>query len=152
MRKLERLIRNFIYKINPQIKVVFSDFTESQSLEKIVFFDINDFIFESNDEFCHYISLRKKGMILDILLCTFMILHEIGHIQTISKYKNPIAILTQYQKRVDNLLFIQSDFAQLQEYKKLQLEKDADNFAYNFYLHNYNLVKDFDNKVRELLF
>ena len=151
MRKLEKMIRNFVRRIDPEIRVVFhDDHMESDPINKTVFVNIDEFLFIWEDEQYHMAVLKEKGMYFDILLPIFMVLHEIGHIETIKKYSSPKSMLRKYINNCENIQGIKN-INDLRKYKHLQLEKDADEYAYKFYLHNYNFVKKFDDEVRDIL-
>lgn len=152
MRKIELEIRRFVYKVNPKIRVVFHDNSmESDSLNGTIFLNIDEFLYLFDDEKAIKQVLKENGMIFDVMLPTFMVLHEIGHVQTIKKYRSPIRQLMLYSKGCDKLVEIGNPYEKLKKYYQLKLEKDANNYAYNFYLHNYNFVKQFDEKIRAML-
>jgi hypothetical protein len=152
MRKLEILIRKFIYQIDKNIRVVFhDDEMESASLEKTVFMNVDEFIYKFDNEDLHIRIMKEKGMLIDILLPTFILLHEIGHCKTINRYVSPLGKLRQFETKRDNLIKNLNGYELLKTYKYLDLEKDADEYAYNFYLHNYTFVKKFDKEIRAML-
>lgn len=152
MRKLELEIRRFIYKINPKIKVVFHDEKpESNSLAQTIFLNIDEFIYKYDDEDAYKKIYKEKGFLFDILQPTFTLLHEIGHVEMIKTYKNPFEELRLYEIGCNNVLAIKNPYKRLKKYNELKLENDANSFAYSFFLHNYDFVKSFDEKVRAML-
>lgn len=152
MRILKDLIRKFIKEIDPTIRTVFhDDKMESTPIQRIVFINIDEFLYVYDDEKLHKQVLKEKGMLLDIELPIFILLHEIGHIKSIENYKTKRALLRQYENQVrltcPKILTVDD----LRKYKNIKLEKMADDYAYNFYLHNYNFVKEFDKQILDLL-
>lgn len=151
MRTMELKIRRFINKIDPTIRVVFHDGAmESASLEKTIFVNIDEFLYIFDNECEHLQVLREKGMLIDILLPVYILLHEVGHIKTIKKYVSPRGMLRQYKEK-SKIVSKYKGIERLRMYKKIHLEKDADEYAYNFYIHNYDFVKQFDNEIRAML-
>jgi hypothetical protein len=152
MRLLEKEIRDFVKEIDPSVFVQFHRGNmESDNLSKTVYIDTDEFVYEFDDESLHLQVMRENGLITDILLPTYILLHEIGHVVSFQKYVAKRALLRQYSSQVVNIYNTLKGLDRMRAYKNLKLEKDADNFAYKFYLHNYEFVKAFDQKVRELV-
>jgi hypothetical protein len=153
MRKLKKEIKEFIKKVSPETFVNFHKGNmESDVMTREIFVNIDEFLYEFEDEKSHLQIMKENGLITDILLPTYILLHEIGHVVSFKKYVAKRALLRQYNTQVVNIYNTLKGLKRMREYKKLKLERDADNFAYNYYLHNYNFVKEFDNKIRELIF
>jgi len=152
MKLLKKEIKDFVKEIDPSVFVQFHRGNmESDNLSKTVYININEFVYEPNDESLHLQVMKENGLITDILLPTYILLHEIGHVVSFQKYMAKRALLRQYSNQVINIYENLKGLERMRAYKKLKLEKDADNFAYKFYLHNYEFVKGFDQKVRELI-
>lgn len=152
MRKLKDLIGKFIKEIDPTIRTVFHDGKmESAPIQRIVFINIDEFLYVYDDEKLHKQVLKEKGMLLDIELPIFILLHEIGHIKSIENYKTKRALLRQYENQVRFTCPKISTIDDLRKYKNIKLEKMADDYAYNFYLHNYNFVKELNKQILDLL-
>jgi hypothetical protein len=152
MKLLERKIIQFVRKIDPSVSVVFHDGEmESDNIARKIYINLDEFLCQFSDEQNHLTAMRENGLIIDILLPTYILLHELGHTITFAKYKAKYGILRQYSKQVDRIADNYEGLEALRLYKQLKLEKDADEFAYKFYLHNYEFVKAFDQKVRELI-
>lgn len=152
MRKLEHLIRKFIKEIDPTIRVIFhDDEMESMPIQRFVFVNLDEFLYIYDDEKIHKQVLKEKGMLLDIELPIFILLHEVGHIKSIENYKTKRALLKQYENQVRLICPKILTIDDLRKYKNTKLEKMADEYAYNFYLHNYSKIKTFERNVLDLL-
>jgi hypothetical protein len=69
-----------------------------------------------------------------------------------SKYSQLVPFLRSYTKRVEKLEDSELEPLEMaRKYKQLQLEKDADEYAYQYFLHNYEKVKDLDAEILKLL-
>lgn len=149
-KHLLRLLNRFARSIDADIKVVEGYINESDIISKEVFVDLHNLQAEDND--VHLQVMRELGYLIDINLYTYSFLHEIGHIMSASKYEQIIPFLRSYIKRVERLEV--SDLEPLEmarKYKELQLEKDADEYAYQYFLHNYEKVKELDSEIIKLL-
>lgn len=152
MRKIERQIRKFIHEIDPTIRVVFhEDEMECDPIRKIVYINKDEFLYVYDDEKIHKEVLREKGMIIDIIIPTFILLHEIGHIKSIENYKTKKGLMRQYDKQISKYHIELLSLEDLRKYKQLRLEKLADEYAYNYYLHHYEYVKQFNKNILSLL-
>jgi hypothetical protein len=151
MRKIENMIRKFVSQVEPNVRVIFHDGDmESDSLNAVIYINVDEFLYTFSDEKNHLQIMRENGLLTDILVPTFIVLHEIGHVATARNYKTK-RVFDQYEKQVDGLVKRYKGLELLRKYKGLKVEREADKFAYNYYLHNYNFVKDFDNQIRALL-
>lgn len=149
-KHLLRLLNRFARSIDADIRVVEGYINESDIISKEVFVDLHNLQAEDND--VHLQVMRELGYLIDINLYTYSFLHEIGHIMSASKYEQIIPFLRSYIKRVERLEV--SDLEPLEiarKYKELQLEKDADEYAYQYFLHNYEKVKELDSEIIKLL-
>jgi hypothetical protein len=152
MRKIERMIRNFVREIDPNVRVVFHDGDmESDGTKQTIYVNVDEFLYTYDDEQNHLQVMKENGLLIDILVPTYIILHEIGHVVNDRKYKYLNAMLMQYHYKVNELVKRYDGIELLRKYKQLKLEKDADEFAYKYYLHNYNFIKKFDDEIRAVL-
>jgi hypothetical protein len=150
--KLERQIVRLVRAIDKNIGVVFHDeHMESESQNKRIFINTDEFAYVFSDEADHLQVMRENGLLLDILLPTYILLHEIGHVKMYERYAEPSKLNQEYEKNMEYIVRNHEGLDRLRLYKALKLERDADLFAYNYYLHNYEKVKAFDNKVRDLI-
>jgi hypothetical protein len=150
MKKLERNIIRFVRSVEPSIKVVFHNGAmESDSLNKRLYINKDEFIYTFSDEVDHKAIMKENGLVIDIMLPTYILLHEIGHIVSFKRY-NTSRVLDQYTKAVDGLVKQFKGLELLRKYKALKLEREADNYAYSYYIHNYAKVKALDTAILEL--
>ena len=152
MKLLERKILAFVRSIDPSISVIFHDGNmESEAETKRIYINTSEFLYIYDDEPDHIHIMKENGLIIDILLPTYILLHEIGHVKMRQTYKNPKVLDRRYAFNVNRIVQQHEGLERLRLYKKLKLERDADRYAYDYYLHNYPKVKAFDNHVRHIL-
>jgi hypothetical protein len=152
MKKLERKILAFVRSIDPSISVEFHDGSmESESINKRIFINIDEFLYTYDDEPDHIQVMKENGFVIDIMLPTYILLHEIGHVKMRERYKNPSALEQQYDYQVNKIVSNYQGLDRLRRYKALKLERDADKYAYDYYLHNYDKVKVFDDIIKKLM-
>lgn len=150
--KLQREILRLIRAIDREISVVFHDGSmESESANKRIYINTDEFNFVYDDEPDHIQVMKENGLIIDIMLPTYILLHEIGHVKMYERYTNARRLDYEYEKNMDYIVKNYQGLERLRLYKALKLERDADMFAYSYYLHNYDKVKAFDNKIKDLL-
>jgi hypothetical protein len=150
MKKLQRNIIRFVRSVEPSIQVVFHDGPmESDSLNKRIYINTDEFIYTFSDEVDHKAVMKENGLVIDIMLPTYILLHEIGHVVSFKKY-NTSRLLEQYEKAVDGLVKQFNGLELIRKYKALKLEREADNYAYSYYIHNYAKVKALDTAILEL--
>jgi ABC-type proline/glycine betaine transport system ATPase subunit len=150
--KLQREILRLVRAIDREISVVFHDGSmESESVNKRIYINVDEFAFVYDDEPDHIQVMKENGFVIDIMLPTYILLHEIGHVKMYERYQNPRKLDYEYEKNMDYIVKNYQGLERLRLYKALKLERDADMFAYSYYLHNYDKVKAFDNKVKDLL-
>jgi hypothetical protein len=149
-KQIRKLIKEFMNRIDNTIKIKkgkeFFELLETNEINVVY----KEFIKPKKDDEYHIQVLKEKGYDLDIGINVFYLLHELGHIKTYKNYGTKRkAILNDYYKKIDELN--ENDFVKrLRLYKNIKMEKDADLFAYLFYKNYYKVVKDFDNKIKEL--
>ena len=95
--------------------------------------------------------MRENGLVIDIMLPTYILLHEIGHIKMYRTYKRKKRLELAYERNMEYIVANYQGLERLRRYKALKLERDADKFAYYYYLHNYDMIKSFDKKIKSLL-
>lgn len=150
--KIQREIIRLVRAIDKNIGVVFHEENmESESLTKRIFINVDEFGYVFDDESDHLQVMRENGLLLDIMLPTYILLHEIGHVKMRERYMNPRKLDYEYEKNMDYIVKNHYGLDRLRLYKALKLERDADRYAYSFYLHNYEKIKAFDKKIRTLI-
>ena len=148
--QLLELLKDFARSIDNSIEVVDGFLFESDMVTREVFVDLDNL--HSEDDDVHLQAMRELGYLLDINLYTYSFLHEIGHIMSSVKYSQIVPMLRQYRKQVDKLEdWDAEDIEVARAYKRLRLERDADEYAYQYYLHNYESVKELDQAIQKLL-
>ena len=149
-KHLLRLLNRFARGIDAEIKVLEGYVTESDIMNKEIFVDLQNL--HSEDDAVHLQAMRELGYLIDINLYTYSFLHEIGHLMSASKYSQFVPFLRSYAKKVEKLEDSELEPLEMaRKYKQLQLEKDADEYAYQYFLHNYEKVKDLDAEILKLL-
>lgn len=150
--KLQREIIKLVRSIDTTISVVFHDgVMESESVNKRIYINLDEFGYVYDDEPDHIQVMKENGYVIDIMLPTYILLHEVGHVKMYERYKNKKRLEHIYEKSVKEIVANYQGLERLRRYKALKLERDADRFAYNYYIHNYEHIKSFDNKIRSLL-
>jgi transposase len=149
-KQVRKLIKEFINQIDNTIKIKkgkeFYALLETNEINVVY----KEFIKPKKEDKYHIQVLQEKGYNLDIGINVFYLLHELGHIKTYKAYgKNKQKVLQDYYNKI-NELKEKSFVKRLRLYKNIKMERDADLFAYLFYKNFYKMVKDFDNKLKEL--
>ena len=149
---IKRQIIKLIRKVDPSISVNFHDGNmESESINSKIFVNVDEFLHIYDDEKDQLQVMKENGYIIDIMLPTYILLHEIGHIQRYRTYKNKKRLGMMYEKNMKYIVDNYEGVDRLRRYKALKLERDADKFAYKYYLHNYDMIKSFDDKIKTIL-
>lgn len=150
--QLKREIIRLVRKIDPSISVNFHDGNmESESVNNKIFINLDEFLYTYDDEPDHLQVMRENGLVIDIMLPTYILLHEIGHIKMYRTYKSKKRLELAYERNMEYIVSNYHGLDRLRRYKALKLERDADKFAYYYYLHNYDMIKSFDKKIKSLL-
>ena len=145
-RKMFRNISKFIRTFNPKARLLIQEdeFCFEPETQTIVI-DLNEIFFVPIDEAIDKRVLKENGFLFDISIPTFYILHEIAH--SLLNHKD----LEDYILKSSALSLIEDTYEKTKLYKNIKEEKEADQLAYNLYLHNYNFVKEFDKQILDLL-
>jgi Zn-dependent peptidase ImmA (M78 family) len=149
-KQIRKLVKDFIKQIDSEIKIKKGKEFYAQLETNEIFIVYNEMIKPNKDDKYHIQVLSELGYNIDIGTNTFYLLHELGHLKTYKQYgKNKQKILSDYINQSHSIR--EKDFLKsLRLYKNIKMEKDADLFAYKYYKNNYNFVKDFDRKLKEL--
>lgn len=150
--KLKREIIRLVRQVDPTISVNFHNGNmESESVNNKIFINVDEFLYTYDDEPDHLQVMRENGLVIDIMLPTYILLHEIGHIKMYRTYKRKKRLELAYERNMEYIVANYQGLERLRRYKALKLERDADRFAYYYYLHNYDMIKSFDKKIKSLL-
>ncbi len=154
-RLLEREIRNFVRTIDENIFIDFKcRYFECDWTINTIYIPIHDFMFEMANESIINDILKENSIHHGLMTPMFSILHEVGHIMTIPNYTSPKSAMRQHQHKVEGLrnLFetLEKDEI-LRKYKGLKVERDADEWAYNFYKENRLMLHEVNNKIRKII-
>ena len=150
--QLKREIIRLVRKVDPTISVNFHNGNmESESVNNKIFINVDEFLYTYDDEPDHLQVMRENGLVIDIMLPTYILLHEIGHIKMYRTYKRKKRLELAYERNMEYIVANYQGLERLRRYKALKLERDADRFAYYYYLHNYDMIKSFDKKIKSLL-
>lgn len=107
--------------------------TESDSVNAVIYLNIDEFIYTDDSERLHLMLLEEKGIKLDIMLPLYMFLHELGHILYAKTEPKIDKYLNEYVKKVNKLSKMYDKVEQMRRYKKLKLEMEADRIALELY-------------------
>ena len=144
---MTELIEKFVHSFDSDIKVEWHDGPiESSILDKTIYLNIDEFLYEYSDEALHKQVLKEQGYILDIELPTFKILHEMGHIM--SAHKVSYEDLLLYEAMVKAIATLKEPI-RMQTYHSLRLERDANRVGYSLYMHHYPRVKALNYLIKE---
>ena len=142
------ILVKYAAKIDSEIQVFEDTDFASICTKKIVFVNLEEFFIESEEIAIHKKIDKENGLFIDISYGLFAFLHEIGHIKTINKYKDPIKALENYSREVSEILHEEiSTYDMLKVYKTLTLERDADKYAIKHLERNYKELKELDKKI-----
>jgi hypothetical protein len=145
-RKLFKKVYKFIRSFNPTLRLKLQEEEFCYAIDfNTVMLDLNEIIFEADDEFMDKQILKEKGFLLDISMPTFYLLHEIAH--SMLDQNN----FEMYKLQKSALSLIECDYTLNKLYREIDDEKKADQFAYNLYLHNYDYVRKFDKEIMEII-
>jgi hypothetical protein len=141
------VIEKFVHSFDSDIKIVWHDGPiESSILDKTIYLNIDEFLYEYSDEALHKQVLKEQGYILDIELHTFKILHEMGHVM--SAYKVSYDDLLLYEAMVKEIAKLKEP-RRMRAYHSLRLERDANRIGYSLYMHHYPRVKALNYLIKE---
>jgi len=152
--KTKRLIRNFVKDINSNIKVTFNrkGIVASDILNNKVYLDIRECLTNNYQELQNYVN-RQYNFKREVGLLPFIILHEVGHIQSASKLENVKMDLLYYTYNVTRLKQSNMKVKSINKaYSRLRLEQLANEWAFN-YAKSYNKqVLEFKSNLEKLGF
>jgi hypothetical protein len=150
--QIRKLLKEFIKEIDINMTIKKDKEFYASILEKQLGIAYNHFINPPNSENrLHRKVLREMGIDFDITTTLYYLLHEIGHIQSAKRYGQDIYNrIENYLNENEKLTQIENDLEQLRLYKKITLERDADDYAYKFYLNNKKRLKKLDRELREI--
>lgn len=141
----------FLKNIDEDIELFEGEISQSDSINKTIYFDFLEYPFKSSDEQLQMEILRERNIKIDVSLPTFIMLHELGHIMTINKLEKKEKYLNEYDKKVSKISKIYNKRDKLNAYKNLTLERLADEYAYQIYKEKYMTVKHIDKTILSLL-
>lgn len=123
---------------------------------QIIFLDTEWFDKDNENAKTSYKAVKKLykdyGWQIDVSMGTFAILHELGHCLTAPSYKNLDNEMDTYTHKQFKLMIKKLDaYAEMKEYRKIRIERDADLTAYAIYKKNRKLIKEYDKKLLQVL-
>lgn len=150
--RTKRLIRNFVKSINSNIKVTFNrkGIVASDILNNRIYLDINECLTNDYQELQNHVN-RQHFFKREVGLLPFIVLHEIGHIQTAKSLDNVTDELLSYRINVRKLQESDMRVKSINKsYSKLKLERLANIWAFE-YAKSYNSqVIEFKNNLQKL--
>lgn len=143
--RTKRLIRNFVKSINSNIKVTFNrkGIVASDILNNRIYLDINECLTNEYQELQNHVN-RQHFFKREVGLLPFIVLHEIGHIQTAKSLDNVTDELLSYRINVRKLQESDMRVKSINKsYSKLKLERLANIWAFEY-------AKSYNSQVIEL--
>ena len=150
--QIRKLLKDFIKEIDINMTIKKDKEFYASILERQVGIAYNHFIKPPiSENRLHKKVLREMGIDFDITTTLYYLLHEIGHIQSAKKYGQDIYNrIENYLNENEKLIEIENELEKLRLYKRITLELDADNYAYNYYLNNKKRLKKLDKELRKI--
>ena len=152
--KTKRLIRNFVKSINSNIKVTFNrkGIVASDIQKRKIYFDIYECVTKDYQELQNHLN-RKYSFRKEVGLLPFILLHEIGHIQTAYRLQNVKEELAYYSYNVTRLEESDMKVQSINKaYTRLKLEQLANDWAFNFAKSYHKQVIEFKSNLEKLGF
>lgn len=137
--KRKKLIRNFVKDINSNIKVTFNrrGIVATDIQKGKIYFDIKECLTNDYQELQNHLK-RQYNFKREVGLLPFILLHEVGHIQTAHKLENVKQELAYYSYNVIKLKLSDMRVKSINKaYSRLKLEQLANEWAFN-YAKSYN--------------
>lgn len=153
MKQETKLVKDFLHGLGyTGIKVNAHKDMASDMLKGVVYVNKKQ-LYHMDEDFKHIKKLyAKKGWHIKVSVNTFTILHELGHVLSAKTLKNVEKELMAYQQQVNILSMANLPRSlEVERYRKLKLERMADNFAYVIYLLHEKEVIAFDKKLKKVL-
>lgn len=155
MKPETKILKTFFKKIGcPSVRVRVGNFECSASIpQKTIFIPTYWFYDNHNNEVMEWAKEMYSNRKFDIKISmtTFAMFHELGHIASRSYYKNLNLALVLYTKSIVKLsLKWLPEKEHFLEYRKLKMEKLADNYGYLIYKTNENLAIELDKELTAL--
>ena len=150
--RTKRLIRNFVKSINSNIKVTFNrkGIIASDILNNRIYLDINECLTNDYQELQKHIN-RQYNFKREVGLLPFIVLHEVGHIQTAKSLDNVTDELLSYGISVRKLQESDMRVKSINKsYSKLKLERLANHWAFEYAKSCNSQVIEFKNNLQKL--
>jgi hypothetical protein len=150
---IRKELKEFIKTIDPNMTLKSDKEFYASILERKVGVNYDHFINPPlSENRLHRKVLRENGIDFDISTTLYYLLHEIGHIESSKKYGQDIYNrIENYINENNKLVEMESELEKLRLYKKITLELEADNYAYNYYLNNKKQLRLLQQKLRKII-
>jgi hypothetical protein len=145
------VLTNFVKSINPDIIVKYGKLYSSDIFNLVIYVG-NNFYDPLQDDLIPYLYIDlgfdytpycKKQ--------TWSLLHEIGHIMSMidKSYNEKLLIHTIYDINIKKIVNDESLslYKKVERYMYLDMELNANKWAYEYLIHNKNKIKEYENNV-----
>jgi DNA-binding MltR family transcriptional regulator len=152
--KTKRLIRNFVKSINSNIKVTFNrkGIVASDIIKRKIYLDIRECLTNDYQELQNHLNYRYNFK-REVGLLPFILLHEIGHIQTSHKLENLKTELAYYSYNVRRLQESEMRVKSINKaYSRLKIEQLANDWAFEFAKSYHKQVIELKSNLEKLGF
>lgn len=150
--KTKRLIRNFVKSINGNTKVTFNrkGINASDIVRNRIYLDIKECLGNDYQELQKHVN-RQYMFKKEVGLLPFVVLHELGHIQTVKSLDNVTDELLSYSISVRKLQESDMRIKSINKfYSQLKLERLANKWAFEYAKSNNKQVIEFKNNLEKL--
>lgn len=157
MKPETKLIKDLLKKMNAkQVKVRVKDGVRvcANADDSIIYINPEMYVnrdVENLDMIWNY--YMSENFKIEVDVATFVILHEIGHILTLS-HLSPLELnqyLWDYNRKCYELQQLATEKQRVKAYRNIAVEKMADTKAYELYNTYTKEIKEFDKKMVELI-
>jgi len=148
----QKSIKRVVKRINPDISVLFhAGDNESDVMTKEVFLNLESGWLDEDMQEVQREVQRLHPISTTISPEAYLILHEIGHIESVKHYTEASTRYALRRYRNDMLELMNNDdmpyYLRARRYNKLQLERKANSWACGFIKNNPDIVQELEEAL-----